>query len=75
LNCREYDAEIHVRKLEILHELEVEIARSELLLSTAAKRGDPNVPEIDRNAFDELIRSFVNNARILVKNANDGWHT
>lgn len=60
---------------EILHELEVEIARSGLLLSTAAKRGDPNVPEIDRNAFDELIRSFVNNARILVKNANDGWHT
>jgi polynucleotide 5'-triphosphatase len=75
LNCRKYDAEIHAWKPEILHELEVEIARSGLLLSTAAKRGDPNVPEIDRNAFDELIRSFVNNARILVKNANDGWHT
>ncbi|KAG2342159.1 mRNA triphosphatase CET1 [Suillus weaverae] len=60
---------------EVLHELEVEIARPGLLLSTAAKRGDPNVPELDRNAFDELIRSFVNNARILVKNANDGWHT
>ncbi|KAG1792952.1 CYTH-like domain-containing protein [Suillus plorans] len=60
---------------QIFHELEVEIARSALLLSTASKRGDPNASEIDRNAFDELIRSFVNNARILVKNANDGWHT
>ncbi|KAG1872369.1 CYTH-like domain-containing protein [Suillus subalutaceus] len=60
---------------EVLHELEVEIARPGLLLSIAAKRGDPNASELDRNAFDELIRSFVNNARILVKNANDGWHT
>ncbi|KAG2151322.1 CYTH-like domain-containing protein [Suillus clintonianus] len=60
---------------EVLHELEVEIARPGLLLSTAAKRGDPNVSELDRNAFDELIRSFVNNARILVKNASEGWHT
>jgi len=59
---------------ETLHELEVEIARPTLLLSTACKRGDPNVPEHERNAFDELIRSFVNNARILVKNANEGWH-
>ncbi|KAI9573568.1 CYTH-like domain-containing protein [Boletus coccyginus] len=59
---------------ETLHELEVEIARSALLLSTASKRGDPNVPEHERNAFDELIRSFVNNARILVKNASEGWH-
>ena len=58
----------------MLHELEVEIARSALLLSTASKRGDPNVPEHERNAFDELIRSFVNNARILVKNASEGWH-
>jgi len=59
---------------ETLYELEVEIARSALLLSTASKRGDPNVPEHERNAFDELIRSFVNNARILVKNASEGWH-
>ncbi|KAG9315747.1 CYTH-like domain-containing protein [Chiua virens] len=58
---------------EILHELEVEIARPALLLSTACKRVDPNVPEHERNAFDELIRSFVNNARILVKNASEGW--
>jgi hypothetical protein len=61
-------------KPEVLHELEVEIARPELLLSTAAKRGDPNVSEHERNAYDELIRSFVNNARILVKNASEGWH-
>ncbi|KIK91592.1 hypothetical protein PAXRUDRAFT_149164 [Paxillus rubicundulus Ve08.2h10] len=59
---------------ETLHELEVEIARPALLLSTASKRGDPNVPEHERNAFDELIRSFVNNARILVKNSSEGWH-
>jgi polynucleotide 5'-triphosphatase len=61
-------------KPEVLHELEVEIARPALLLSTATKRADPNVSENERNAFDELIRSFVNNARILVKNASDGWH-
>ncbi|KAI0051099.1 mRNA triphosphatase CET1 [Auriscalpium vulgare] len=58
---------------EILHELEVEFAHSDLLLATASKRGDPNVPEQDRYAFDELIRAFVNNARILVRNAGDGW--
>ncbi|KAF8627390.1 hypothetical protein AX17_006205 [Amanita inopinata Kibby_2008] len=59
---------------QVLHELEVEIVRSELLLATAAKRGDPNVSEYERSAFDELIRAFVNNARILVRNAGDGWH-
>lgn len=61
---------------EILHELELEIARSELLLSAAAHRGDPNVSESERFAFDELIRAFVNNARILVRNSmvTDGWH-
>ncbi|KAH7927762.1 mRNA triphosphatase CET1 [Leucogyrophana mollusca] len=58
---------------EVLHELEVEIAHPSYLLATATKRGDPNASEIERNAFDELIRAFVNNARILVKNANDGW--
>ncbi|KAJ6512158.1 CYTH-like domain-containing protein [Mycena vitilis] len=57
---------------DILHELEIEIARPSLLLATAARRGDPNVPELERSAFDELIRAFVNNARILVRNA-DGW--
>ncbi|KAF5369347.1 hypothetical protein D9758_002503 [Tetrapyrgos nigripes] len=54
---------------EVLHELEVEIARPELLLATAAKRGDPNASEHERSAFDELIRAFVNNARILVRNS------
>ncbi|KAJ7505436.1 CYTH-like domain-containing protein [Mycena galericulata] len=58
---------------ELLHELEIEIARPALLLATAAKRGDPNVPELERSAFDELIRAFVNNARILVRNASEGW--
>jgi len=58
---------------EVLHELEVEFARPVFLMSAAMKRGDPSVPENERNAFDELIRAFVNNARILVKNANEGW--
>lgn len=51
-----------------MHELEVEIARPELLLSTAANRGNPAVSDHERNAFDELIRAFVNNARTLVRN-------
>uniref|UniRef100_A0A0W0F254 mRNA-capping enzyme subunit beta n=1 Tax=Moniliophthora roreri TaxID=221103 RepID=A0A0W0F254_MONRR len=60
---------------EVLHELELEITRPELLAYTAARRGDPNVSEHERSAFDELIRAFVNNARILVRNSlNEGWH-
>jgi polynucleotide 5'-triphosphatase len=59
-------------KVELCHELEIEIARSSLLLATAARRGDPSVPEHERTAFDELIRAFVNNARILVRNSG-GW--
>lgn len=55
----------------LLHELELEILRPELIMSLAAKRGDPNVSEMERGGFDELIRAFVNNARILVKNAGD----
>ncbi|KAJ7043993.1 CYTH-like domain-containing protein [Mycena alexandri] len=57
----------------VMHELEIEISRPTLLLATAAKRGDPNAPELERSAFDELMRAFVNNARILVRNANEGW--
>lgn len=60
---------------QVLHELEVEIARSDLLRLAAAKRGDPSVSEHERSAFDELIRAFVNNARILVRNAIDAWQT
>ncbi|EAU86032.1 hypothetical protein CC1G_11704 [Coprinopsis cinerea okayama7 len=52
-----------------MHELELEIARPELLLATAAKRNDVNYSEHERSAFDELIRAFVNNARILVRNS------
>ncbi|KJA24020.1 hypothetical protein HYPSUDRAFT_39137 [Hypholoma sublateritium FD-334 SS-4] len=58
---------------QVLHELEIEIARPDFLLATALKRGDPNVPEHERSAFDELIRAFVNNARILVRNSSEGW--
>ena len=53
------------------HELEVEIARPEYLLASMAKRGDPGVSEQERYAYDELIRAFVNNARVLVRNAGD----
>jgi len=60
---------------DVLHELEIEIASSDLLLATAAKRGNMSVPEHERSAFDELIRVLVNNARILTKNAlGDGWN-
>jgi len=58
---------------EVLHELELEISRPALLLSAAIKRGDPNVSEHERSMFDELIRAFVNNARILVRNAGELW--
>ncbi|TFK27624.1 mRNA capping enzyme [Coprinopsis marcescibilis] len=51
------------------HELELEIARAELLVATAAKRNDVTCSEHERSAFDELIRAFVNNARILVRNS------
>lgn len=57
---------------EVFHELEIEFARSDYLLSAAVKRGDPNVSELERGAFDELIRAFVNNARILTRNAGAG---
>ncbi|KAH9851628.1 mRNA capping enzyme [Lenzites betulinus] len=60
-------------KQEVLHELELELARPEYLLATAAQRGDPAASEQERGAFDELIRAFVNNARILVRNADGGW--
>jgi len=60
-------------KPEVLHELELEVTRPDYLLSTASKRGDPNVSENERNAFDEMVRAFVNNARILVRNAGEGW--
>lgn len=55
---------------QITHELEVEVARPALLLSTAANRGNPNIPEHERGAFDELIRAFVNNARTLIRNVS-----
>ncbi|KZT40602.1 mRNA triphosphatase CET1 [Sistotremastrum suecicum HHB10207 ss-3] len=54
---------------ELLHELEVEIIPSSLLLSYAAYRGDELVGQRERDGFDELIRVFVNNARILVRNS------
>ncbi|RPD62857.1 mRNA triphosphatase CET1 [Lentinus tigrinus ALCF2SS1-6] len=57
-------------KPEILHELEVELRHSDYLLMVAAKRGLPEYTAAEQNAFDELIHAFVNNARILCRNAN-----
>lgn len=54
---------------QMLHELEVEIARPDFLLAVQSKRGDPQSSEMERSAFDELIRAFVNNARMLTRNA------
>lgn len=53
---------------QVMHELEIEFARPSLLLSTAAARGDPSVSPTERDAFDELVRAFVNNVRVLVRN-------
>ena len=52
----------------------MEIARPSYLLAAAMKRNHPEASEIEKSAFDELIRAFVNNARILVRNAGEGWH-
>jgi len=54
---------------QVLHELEIEIARPDFVLATAVRRFDTSVPEHERSAFDELIRAFVNNARVLTRNA------
>ena len=56
-------------QVEILHELEVELRHSDYLLMTASKRGLPEYSVAEQNAFDELIHAFVNNARILCRNA------
>jgi polynucleotide 5'-triphosphatase len=59
---------------ETLHELEIEFARPQFLLAAAMRRGDPESPEHERDAFDELVRAFVNNTRILLRNAGgDGF--
>ena len=55
---------------QVTHELEVEIARPALLLTTASNRNNPNISEHERGAFDELIRAFVNNARTLIRNVS-----
>lgn len=65
--------EVHSLSLsQVTHELEVEVARPALLLTTAANRGNQNVSEHERGAFDELIRAFVNNARTLIRNVSTG---
>ncbi len=57
---------------EILHELEVELRDSDYLVSVAAKRGNSEYSKSEQDAFDDLIHAFVNNARILGRNAIPG---
>ncbi|GJJ15658.1 hypothetical protein Clacol_009936 [Clathrus columnatus] len=58
----------------LLHELELEFnnAAMPVLLHAASMRHHASPPD---HEFDELMRIFVNNARILVKNANSAWET
>ncbi len=59
---------------EVFHELEVEIARPDYLLATITNRGRSDVPQSDCEAYDELMRAFVNDARIMVRNAEAKPH-
>lgn len=52
------------------HELEIEISRPEYLVDAAYARDGSGSEE--GAAYDELIRAFVNNARIMVRNADGG---
>lgn len=56
----------------VLHELELEFNSTAMpiLLHAASMRHSTSAPD---HEFDELIRIFVNNARILVRNANGAW--
>jgi polynucleotide 5'-triphosphatase len=65
---------MNILQTEILHELEIELTRPQMLLAAASKRNDPNAAPVDQSAFDELIRVFVNNTRILVRNATESWN-
>lgn len=49
-----------------MHELEVEFAQGDELMRYAAVRGDRSSPDSD--TFDELVRVFVNNCRVLIRN-------
>ena len=61
----------------LLHELELELNASAMpiLLHSATRRNatDPSLPQEQRDEFDDIIRIFVNNARILVRNASNAW--
>ncbi|KAH7108075.1 mRNA triphosphatase CET1 [Auriculariales sp. MPI-PUGE-AT-0066] len=48
------------------HELEIEFANPVELMSFAAARGNESSPECD--TFDEMVRIFVNNCRVMVRN-------
>jgi polynucleotide 5'-triphosphatase len=61
----------------VLHELELELNSTAMpiVLHSATRRNstDPNIPQEQKDEFDDVIRIFVNNARILVRNANNAW--
>ena len=61
----------------VQHELELEInpTAMPIVMHAASRRAspDPSVPPEQKNEYDDIIRIFVNNARILVRNASNAW--
>ncbi|KZV88061.1 mRNA triphosphatase CET1 [Exidia glandulosa HHB12029] len=53
------------------HELEIEFAQGDELMRFASVRGDLSSPECD--TFDELVRVFVNNCRLMIRNVVSRW--
>ncbi|EJD49682.1 mRNA triphosphatase CET1, partial [Auricularia subglabra TFB-10046 SS5] len=51
-----------------VHELEIEFAQPDELMRLAAARGDRSHPDCD--GFDELVRVFVNNCRLMIRNVS-----
>ncbi|KAF8513759.1 CYTH-like domain-containing protein [Gautieria morchelliformis] len=67
----------HKQPATLLHELEIELNATAMpiVLHSATRRHstDANIPQEQRDEFDDIIRIFVNNARILVRNASNAW--
>lgn len=51
-----------------IHELEIEFAQPGELMRLAAFRADRSHPDCD--GFDELVRVFVNNCRLMIRNVS-----
>ncbi|KIJ54824.1 hypothetical protein M422DRAFT_153388 [Sphaerobolus stellatus SS14] len=61
----------------VQHELELEFNPSAMpvIMHAASRRNSPDssVSVEQKNEYDDIIRVFVNNARILVRNASNAW--